>query len=408
MAEMGILVMHKPATYHKERVKLLHQLYQVIVTKDNTVQFIKGSEQAISLITPFDIMYFVHELVLSGDDMEIMKTGINKLLNVTYNALNSYPYQPAAIDTYFGVCTENNRLMVEHLDSIRPLLTAYNKEPNNAAIRKELSVHWKKIQPFTAYYIIKENVLFPLIEAKIEASKCVAMMWSFHDDIKRNIDDLINLLDDESQLDLRELNRLSGVIFFNMFAIKFREERILFPFIATQIPQEDIENLWNESVVLGFPYYNPDKKTTVINNKTMPLAEDSLDLKTGLLTLEQLMLIFKHLPVDITYVDEHDKVRFFSDPPHRIFTRTPAVIGRDVHNCHPHESVHIVEKIVESFRNGTQDHADFWIDMRGRKILIQYFAVRDEKGSYRGVMEVSQEITKIQALEGQRRILDWQ
>ena len=141
---------------------------------------------------------------------------------------------------------------------------------------------------------------------------------------------------------------------------------------------------------------------------TKNMEDDLLDLHTGSLTLEQIILIFSHLPVDITYVDEHNKVRFFSNPPHRIFPRTIAVIGRDVNNCHPHESVHVVEKIVESFKNGSQHHADFWINMRGKKILIQYFAVRDKKGLYRGVMEVSQEITEIQSLEGERRILDWE
>ncbi len=106
-------------------------------------------------------------------------------------------------------------------------------------------------------------------------------------------------------------------------------------------------------------------------------------------------------------MDENNKVCYFSSPAKRIFPRTTAIIGRDVSNCHPPESVHIVEQIVESFRAGEKTQADFWIKMRGEYILIQYFAVRDEQENYKGVIEVSQEISGIKALEGEKRLLDW-
>ena len=118
--------------------------------------------------------------------------------------------------------------------------------------------------------------------------------------------------------------------------------------------------------------------------------------------------MFNHLPVDITFVDENNKVKYFSTPPKRIFPRTTSIIGRDVNNCHPPESVHVVEQIVEAFRDGTKDKASFWIKMMGDYILIQYFAIRDEEGNYRGVVEVSQEISEIKSLEGEQRLLDWE
>lgn len=233
-------------------------------------------------------------------------------------------------------------------------------------------------------------------------------MWSFHDDIRRNIKEIIAHLEADAPIDLKRMNRLAGDIFFNIYAVKFREERLLFPFMEDNIAPEIIDELWNESVDMGFPYYQPEKKEIVKSEKLDVKDNDLLDLKTGLLTLEQLILIFNHIPVDLTYVDENNEVRFYSTPPHRIFPRTNAVIGRDVKNCHPHESVHVVQKIVQSFRDGSRDHADFWINMRGKKILIQYFAVRDENGKYRGVLEASQEISGIQALQGEQRILDWE
>lgn len=397
-------------TQQEKNLQLLHRLYHAIISKTNAAEIIKGHAQEINLITPFDIMYFTHELVLSGDDMEAMKTGMNKLLNVTYKALADFPYQAPDKDSYFGICIENNRQMIEKMEKIRPILIAFNKNLTDTSLRNELLESWLAIRPFSDYYVIKENVIFPLVEKMTKPSKCVTMMWSFHDDIRRNLSEMIFLLEKDAPVDFQQMNKLAGALFYNIYAIKFREERILFPFIEAEVDRVEIENLRNESIDLGFPYYKPKKRTTMNDSAidTKNMGDDLLDLHTGSLTLEQIILIFSHLPVDITYVDEHNKVRFFSNPPHRIFPRTTAVIGRDVNNCHPHESVHVVEKIVESFKNGSQHHADFWINMRGKKILIQYFAVRDKKGLYRGVMEVSQEITEIQSLEGERRILDWE
>jgi uncharacterized protein len=132
-----------------------------------------------------------------------------------------------------------------------------------------------------------------------------------------------------------------------------------------------------------------------------------VNLGTGVISPEQIIRIFNHLPVDITFVDEHDTVVYFSAPKKRIFPRTKAIIGRKVHNCHPPESVHVVEEIVSSFRKGEKDEASFWINFKDEKILIQYFALRDENGIYKGVIEVTQEIGDIQKLEGEKRLLDW-
>jgi hypothetical protein len=230
-------------------------------------------------------------------------------------------------------------------------------------------------------------------------------MWSFHDDIRRNLKIAIELLR-TSDLDLKQFNRLAGDLFFNIYAIKFREERILFPIIMNLIPENVLNALIDESLEIGFPYIQAE---AISGDKraSEPELLTEVDLKTGYLSAEQIKLIFDHLPVDITYVDENNKVKFFSTPEKRIFRRTNSIIGRDVKNCHPHESVHVVEQIVESFRSGEKDKASFWIQMKGELILIQYFAVRDEKRKYRGVAEVSQEITEIRNLQGEKRLLDW-
>ena len=132
-----------------------------------------------------------------------------------------------------------------------------------------------------------------------------------------------------------------------------------------------------------------------------------LDVATGKLTLEQINLLFRHLPVDLSYVDENELVKFYSDTPHRIFPRSANVIGREVKNCHPAKSVHVVEEIVEKFRSGEQSQAEFWINKPGLFIYVIYTAVRDENGKFRGVLEMMQDCTHIRKLEGSRTLLTW-
>jgi PAS domain S-box-containing protein len=180
----------------------------------------------------------------------------------------------------------------------------------------------------------------------------------------------------------------------------------LFPVIQNFIPENELNLLIPEAIETGFPFWQPEYSQKP--QESITTVENKINLETGNLTVEQIKLLFNHLPVDITFVDENDKVVYFSSPKKRIFPRSKAVIGRDVHNCHPPESVHVVEQIVNAFRNGKKDVASFWINMKGQQLLIQYFPVRDETGKYRGVVEVSQEITGIRQLQGEKRLLDWE
>jgi PAS domain S-box-containing protein len=132
-----------------------------------------------------------------------------------------------------------------------------------------------------------------------------------------------------------------------------------------------------------------------------------LEFETGTLSEEEVEAALDSLPVDISFVDKEDLVKYFNKAGKRIFVRTKAVIGRKVQLCHPKKSVHIVNKILESFKTGKNDAAEFWIQMNNRLIHIRYFAVRDKNGKYLGTMEVTQDITDIKKIEGEKRLLDW-
>jgi PAS domain S-box-containing protein len=391
-------------TQHKnDRVEKLVILFNGILKGENLGQLVAENQKLIESVIPSDVIILVDKLMLMKIPMEDLKKGINKLLNLLHKTISDYTYYPPSQESFLGCLIENNRLLDLHLQEIRPLIREINAHPGNADTRKKLRAGFTKVGKFGNFYLIKENVLFPVIEKFVPEYQCLAVMWSFHDDIRKNLKLIIEQLR-KKNFDLKKVNKLAGDIFFNMYAIKFREERILYPLVQEMVPEEVLNRLFSESIEIGFPFFQPGK-TQIKALKSE--SKNQIDLETGNLSVDQIKLLFNHLPVDITFVDENDKVVYFSSPKKRIFPRTKSIIGRDVHNCHPPESVHVVEQIVESFRNGKKDSASFWINMKGEKLLIQYFAIRDEEGNYKGVVEVSQEISEIQNLQGEKRLLDW-
>jgi DUF438 domain-containing protein len=188
-----------------------------------------------------------------------------------------------------------------------------------------------------------------------------------------------------------------AMLIFSMLGLVKKEKLILFPSAIETIHKDDWMKMHFQSFDYDFPFIEKPEK-----------GDYTFHSETGELSLDQVFMIFNTLPVDMTFVDENNKVRFFSRPKDRIFPRSPAIIGRDVKNCHPPESVHVVEAIIEGFRTGERESAEFWIDIKGKKLLIQYFALRDSDGRYQGTLEVSQNITEIQKIEGQKRLLEWE
>ncbi|MGQ1948529.1 DUF438 domain-containing protein [Geofilum sp. OHC36d9] len=387
-----------------KRIAKLMELSHLLLNTGNAQSFIRENEGFIDSVIPTDFITLFDELIKDGHPMEDIKVLTNKVLNIFHASIESYQRIEPAPDSFLGVLEQNNHEMELVLNKIRPVFKAFVKDAKNAMLKKELKKLFEKLEVFVKHYTIKENVLFPMIEKTWDDYRCLQIMWSFQDDIRRNIKTVISQLSLED-IDLKSFNRYVGDIFFNMHAIKFREEQILFPYILSTISEKELDAMNREGFEMGYPYIKPPKP--VSQEARSILENGQINLGTGALSVEQIKLVFNHLPVDITYVDENNKVCYFSNPKKRIFPRTTAIIGREVSNCHPPESVHVVEEIVESFRKGEKEKADFWIQMKGNFIFIQYFAVRDEKNNYRGVIEVSQEISAIKALEGEKRLLDW-
>jgi DUF438 domain-containing protein len=264
----------------------------------------------------------------------------------------------------------------------------------------------EKLASIDLHYVRKENQLFPILEAH-GISGPSKVMWAIHDDIRALIKDVIRKVKDGAATpeNIQELLRM-------MNDMIYKEEHILFPMALETLGDTDWAKVKEGEEEVGYAWiehpgeWKPSGEA--YQEKLPPEKVGSLTLDTGLLTAEQINLLLTHLPVDISFVDENDRVAYYSQTEDRIFPRSPGIIGRSVQNCHPSRSVHVVNKILEEFKAGNKDSAEFWIQMKGRFIHIRYFAVRDRTGNYRGTIEVSQDVTSIRGLEGDKRLLDWE
>jgi len=308
---------------------------------------------------------------------------------------------------------EENREIEKFTASLKDLAgKAGEKEP--AEFQKEAAGLIDKLEDVERHYVRKEQILFPYLE-RYGFMGPTQVMWGKHNEIR-----------DLFKQARAELNNIAGAKDVEKFVegqlnplveevegMIFKEENILFPTSLEKLQTEDWVDVLKESEQVGYAFIEPpvDTDHLVDTLKKTAAEEPSLEgstikLPSGELSPKQLMHMLNALPVDITFVDQNDVVRYFSENEERIFVRTRAIIGRKVENCHPPQSVDKVQKIVTSFKDGSRDSAEFWINLKGKMIYIIFFAVRDQDGKYMGALEVAQDITRLQQLTGERRLLD--
>ncbi len=360
-------------------------------------------KEDIDTVTPQDAFEIFHGLIQDGFKENEILVFLDKIINVFYESLSNYRYQRPKNDNFLLDLILENEEMKKKIEGIKVVI----REPVSSIRRQKLLPLVEELKEFYPHYTKKENILFPYLEKKMEKFEGLTIMWALHDEVKREIEYAIKLIKDPSSDD-HSINVAIAEMFFGVLGLVRKEELILFPSASEVLEENEWYDMHKQSHEYEFPYIQKTWDPELIKES---IAVDGISgtfkTETGELTMEQLALVFSYLPVDMTFVDENNKVRFFTRPKDRIFPRSPAIIGRDVKNCHPPDSVHIVEEIVSSFKRGERDTATFWINIKGKKILIQYFALRDDSGSYKGVIEVSQDITEISQLQGERRLLQW-
>jgi hypothetical protein len=301
-----------------------------------------------------------------------------------------------------------NEAAAQVLDALQEALEANQLELARDRLQELLQ--------YEKHYLREENILFPYLE-RHGFSGPSSVMWAIHDDVRAGWKALAGLLDTDPGDDPDGLSgrieQVFGPLSSDIREMFYKEENILLPTSLEMLSQEEWMAIRAQEPQVGYCYVQPgdqwlseEVSPGAATSSVEATAEGLLSLQTGALTLQQINQVLSHLPVDITYVDRNDAVRFFSEPKEQIFKRSPAIIGRKVQQCHPPASVHRVQQILDDFRAGRSDVAEFWIQMNGKFIHIRYFAVRDEHGAYQGTLEVTQDVTHIRTLEGEQRLLD--
>ena len=237
------------------------------------------------------------------------------------------------------------------------------------------------------------------------------VMWGVDDEIRAELKEVKQILS-ENIVDEEKLNKKLNNLISKVKEMIFKEENILLPMILETFTQDEWIKIALDSKEIGYmidqvPVWNPTKeyKKELKKDVKEGIKEGIVTLPSGVFKVDELVSVLNTLPFDITFVDKDDKVKYFSEGSERIFPRTRSIIGRDVSNCHPPQSVHVVEKIVEDLKSGAKDHEDFWIKMKDKYVLIRYFAVRNVNNEYLGVLEVSQDIKPIQEIQGEKRLV---
>ncbi|WP_029036890.1 DUF438 domain-containing protein [Salinimicrobium xinjiangense] len=275
---------------------------------------------------------------------------------------------------------------------------------------------FNQLQQIERRFERKENQLFPVLEQKgwTGPSK---NMWSFHDTIREQFRLLRKKIEDRK---FSEVNLDAQYLVSSIFRLLLTEDSVLFPNSLELLSEEDWKKVRKGEEEIGWmlkdePAAYPETREEEYIHPSQDHSKRELSFDTtnashydeGYMTVEQVNLLLSTMPLDLTYVDENDKVIFYNRGEERVFPRSAGIIGREVKFCHPPKSVGTVLKILEEFRKGTKNEASFWINFKGRLIYIRYFAVRDKQKNYRGVIEMSQDITEIKKIEGEQRLLDW-
>ena len=425
----------------KQKLDINNERYRIIVSikedyLDGKLSLEEGNrilKEKLGTCTPDEFAYAEQSLKGVYKDEEILDK-MDDLLNlfdgVLVRAQNEYP--------------ENHPLWVylEEINAVEKVaLEADELLKQEKFIKNPWLGIFDSLAQWRTHLSRKQNQLYPMLEEH-GFDRPTRIMWTFDDGVRDAISASYALLREDKY---EEFLASVPETLEKLRDLNSKELEVLLPTSYKLLSDEEFVRMSKNDHEIGYAIINPPGLYVVpgINDSAAQLNANNsgqngavsneflndlagllskyvgpvggaavskdvvLDVATGKLTLEQINLLFRHLPVDLSYVDENELVKFYSDTPHRIFPRSANVIGREVKNCHPAKSVHVVEEIVEKFRSGEQSQAEFWINKPGLFIYVIYTAVRDENGKFRGVLEMMQDCTHIRELEGSRTLLTW-
>lgn len=385
----------------KDIIKELHE--------GKTIDEVKAKfEETFGEVSAKEITEAEKELILSGTTVAeiqslcdvhsaVFKGSIKEIHNPSDpSKIPGHPVRTLFLENR-ALETLMNEVIQVHLDNY--LETGSEEEYS------KLVAAFEQLSHINLHYMKKETLLFPYME-KYGITAPPKVMWGVDDEIRDEIKQVFN--------DIRLRKVIKGAVekvFHRINEMIFKEENIMIPMLVENLTEDEWKIVANDSKDLGYYLiktpgdWTPEKKYAKEFAEVDEIPTGTISLPTGKFTVDELTKVLNMLPIDITFVDKDDRVKFFSESSERIFPRARSIIGRQVSNCHPPASVHIVEGIVNDFKSGKKDSEDFWIKMGELFIFIRYFALRDDNGDYMGTLEVTQNIGPIQAITGEKRLV---
>ncbi len=364
-------------------------------------------QDSLALAGPQEVNWLVDQLMQDIPDLDRIKSLVAKFIRACGKSLDDHPAPNYPENTLFSQLLIENSQLTLCFQSMTPLIKqwyrsarenldqCFNPDQITGQIAgqtgelKELIT--TTLQLLETHYTFLQNEVFPRFEQGPNPFRCVQLMWSIQDDVLHNGKAALDLLDKPQEL--QTCNETMGKFTLDAKSLIYREEKILFPVMFQ----------------MGLLTASETSTEVKADNPGVPDTSDSqavFHCSTGSLTATQLTALFKALPLDITFIDDTDRVQFFSETPDRIFPRSPGILGRKVEHCHPPKSLDRVIAIVDDLKSGKKDVVRFWLNHRGTMVLIEYRALRDDQGKYLGIMESTQDITDIHELTGEKRLED--
>lgn len=386
----------------KEVIKELHEGKSVQEVKEKFASVIEGT-------SPIEISQMEVALVKEGLPIEEIQYLCDVHAEVFKGTLEEihHPDQVPGHPIYtFKKENEAIKKLIE--EDIKAHLEGFLKDDSKDNVLNlvgDINLLWD----IDKHYSRKENLIFPYLE-KYGVTAPPKVMWGVDDEIRAKLREiklnLKNYTGNKEKL-AEDINGATAQI----KEMIFKEENILFPMSLETLTEDEWISIYHDSDEIGFTIIAPDeewklKRVDLVKEEKQTVSQDgAIRFETGILSHKELNFMLNSIPGDFTFVDKDNIVKYFSNSKDRFFARTKAIIGRTVENCHPPASVHVVEAIVDSFKSGEKDSETFWINMGGKFVVIQYFAIRDENGEYMGTLEFSHDATEIRTLEGEKRLM---
>jgi len=392
----------------KELIMELHNGKSVEEVKSRFEKLIKG-------ISPGEISEMENALIMEGMPIEDVQRLCDVHAAVFKGSIEEIhnPKDPSEIPGHpvHTFKLENKEIQKLIDERIKPHLEEFKKNDDSDS-KKKLLEDFKLLSEVKNHYRRKENLIFPYLE-KYGIVAPPKVMWGVDDEIRSAIKGVISQLSDYKGNRENVVQKIDDAV-NKVLEMVFKEENILFPMAIESLSEDEWLKIARESEEIGYCLTRPQEtwKPERVNVEQKlekeglkEIDEGYVKFETGTLKYEEIEAMLNTMPFDITFVDKDGIVKYFSHGKDRIFARTKAVIGRTVQNCHPPASMHAVEKVVEDLKSGKKDHVDFWIQMRDVYAYIRYFAVRDTKGEFLGIVEITQNIRPIQEIEGEKRLI---